>query len=176
MKVFRALLVLTLGLSLFFISCPGDPYPPTAVVDAFESVRDAALGPVNAELFSETAGVIDWDNLEGLSYTGTLAETDLGGGNTLLEYDVTITANNLSHSDYTISGDIVMTMVLTVDDGEIVPGSMAITLDGDLFLSGGEINTIEVNSVTIAGGEELGTITFDGDTYPASEFSFLPGT
>lgn len=177
MKVFKALLVLTLGLSLFFISCATDPYPPTEVVAAFEAVRDSALGPVNAELFSEVAGAIDWDNLDGLSYTGTLVETDMGGGNTLLEYDVTITANNLSYSGYTISGAIDMTMVLTVDSGGlIVSGSMAITLDGNLNLSGGEIHTITVNNVIIADGEELGTITFDGDTYPANEFSFLPGT
>jgi len=34
----------------------------------------------------------------------------------------------------------------------------------------------EVNNVIIANGEELGNITFDGVTYPASEFSYLPGT
>lgn len=184
MKVFRALLVLTVGLSLVFISCPGEPYPPTEVVVAFEAVRDATLGPVNAELFDETTGIptgvpfdIRWPNdapdTYSLYYIGTLTETDMGGDNTLLEYDITITADNLSHSGYTISGEIDMTMVLTLD----VAGSMTLTLNGGpLNLSGGDINTIMVNNVIIANGEELGTITFDGETYPASEFSFLPGT
>ena len=184
MKVVKVLLLLTLGVSLFFISCPAEPYPPAAVVAAFEAVRDSAFWPVNKELFDETPGAlgetvgIDMpDSGNGLSYSGDLTNSDAGGGNSLLEYDITIDAANVFYFGYTIFGTVDMTMSYIVDGfGEFIISSLTLTLDGIIDLTGGEINTITVNSVTIAGGEELGTITFDGDTYPANEFSFLPGT
>ena len=173
----KGLLVLYFGASLFFMSCAAEPDigPPAAVVAAFEAVRDAALGPVSAQLETEEIeGPISWGPIDGLSYSGTLTITDAGDGNFLLVYDITITATNVSHSGYTITtGTVDMIMSMTVDDtGETISGSL--TFNGNLTLTGGEITTITVTDVTVSmiTGAATGTITFDGDEYPASDFNF----
>ena len=135
---------------------------------------------MNAELFSETPGALGAtvtinmpDSGNGLSYSGNLTKSDAGGGNFLLVYEIIIDAADVSYSSYTINGTIGMTMNLTVDDtGYAITGSLILTLDGILFLTGGEISTINVSNVIITNGGEQGTITFDGDTYQASDFSF----
>lgn len=184
MKMVKVLLVLYFGASLFFMSCAAEPDigPPAAVVAAFKAVRDAALGPVDTALTGEEAGDpgeevgIDWPETLGpheLSYTGTLTEYN-EYPNTRREYDLVITTENLSHPSYTISGTVDMTMSITVDDtGKVIDGSL--TLDnGDLTLEGGEITSITVTNVTVnlTTGAATGTITFDEDEYPASDFNF----
>lgn len=179
MKVLKVLPVLYFGIILSIVSCgPGaEVYPPTAVVAAFEAVYDATLGPVSVALLShDMTGPISRPPANGLSYLGDLTVSDAGDGNLLRVYVLTITANYVSHSGYTISGTVDMTMNLTIDsDGYKIPGSLTLALDGNLTLSGGEIADITVTAVTVNTGTEIvtGTITFDGDQYPATDFDFL---
>lgn len=182
MKVFKTLLVLTLGFSLFLISCSDETGPPAEVVAAFSAVRDAALGPVSTALLSEgTSGAIIWDNDNGLSYEGTLAITGSGDDFHREYTDLVITAVSISHSGYTISGTIYMAMSVDISSGDVTGGTLTLETSGveSLDLTGGEIATITLKDVTVNmdyGKATSGTITFNGVAYPASDFSFMPGT
>ena len=179
MKVLKVFFLLFFVGIFFFISCKTEPEdesgPPEAVVAAFVAVRDSALGPVNTQLKTEdTTGSITWGPEGGLSYSGDLTIDDtIGGGNSLLKYVLTITAENVSYSGYTISGTVDMTMTMTIDSNKD-PISGSLTLNGSLTLTGGEIASITVSGVTVSmtTGAATGTITFDGVQYSASEFSF----
>ena len=182
MKVLKLFFLLFFVGIFFFISCKTEPEdesgPPEAVVAAFVAVRDSALGPVNTQLKTEdTTGSITWGPEGGLSYSGDLTIDDtIGGGNSLLEYVLTITASNVSYSGYTITGAVDMTMTMTVDSNkDLISGSLTLnTSNGGLTLTGGEISTITVTDVEVSmtTGAATGTITFDGVAYSASDFSF----
>ncbi|MCK5198196.1 MAG: hypothetical protein KAR21_07590, partial [Spirochaetales bacterium] len=73
-------------------------------------------------------------------------------------------------------GTIDMTMSwIKNGSGDLISGSLTLnTSNEEITLTGGEINTITVTDVAVSmtTGAATGTITFDGDSYPASDFSF----